>query len=231
MKLRITGILSLAVAFTTAIWALSMVATEMTAVPVTTLEEKIESLGDLDISFYFGYVNAALITLLGVAMFTGFYLYCRDDAVYWSAMGIVFIPIYGFGNLASYLSQVFVVPHLLALYRQPETEAIAQVLLGLAIHNWYGTAIEALNALSYAVLAIPQIIFGVIMFRKAKGLRVGSVLLALSGILSMGAFMSIGLQNAVPTMMTMVGGVMYMISLAIIGVFFLRQPKSVVDFS
>jgi hypothetical protein len=184
MKNRVTGILSLAVAITTAILAVILASAEMTAVPVTTLEEKIESLGDLDFLFYLGYLDAALLTLLGVAMFTGFYLYCRDDAVYWSAMGMVFVPIYGLGNLVSYLSQVFVVPHLLALYHQPETAAIAQVLLGLTIHNWYGTAIEALNALSYAVLGIPSIIFGVIMFRKAKGLRAGSVLLALSGVLS-----------------------------------------------
>ena len=111
METRVTGILALAVAITTAIWALSMVATEMTAVPATTLEEKIESLGDLDFLFYIGYIDAALLTLLGVATFTGYYLYCRADAAYWSAMGLVFVPIYGLGNLVSYLSQVFVVPH------------------------------------------------------------------------------------------------------------------------
>ncbi|MBN1812303.1 MAG: hypothetical protein JXA14_10740 [Anaerolineae bacterium] len=226
MKTRVTGILSLTVAITTAILAVILASTEMTAAPVTTLEAKIESLGNLDFLFYLGYIDAALLTLLGVAMFTGFYLYCRADAAYWSAMGVVFVPIYGLGNLVSYLSQVFVVPHLLALYRQPETAAIAQVLLGLAIHNWYGTAIEALNALSYAVLGIPSIIFAVIMFRKAKGLRVGSVLLALSGVLSMVALVGVGLQNALLGMMSIVGGLVYMVSLTIIGLFFLHQPKA-----
>ena len=129
MKTRITGILALSVAITTAISAVVMALIEMNAVPATTLEEKIASLGALDFLFYIGYIDAALLTLLGVAMFAGFYLYCRDDAVYWSVLGLVFVPIYGLGNLVSYLSQVFVVPHLLALYHQPETEIVARVLL------------------------------------------------------------------------------------------------------
>lgn len=222
MKTRVTGMLTMAVVITTAIWVVITIATEMTAAPVVTLEEKIESLGNLDFLFYFNYVNAAMITLFSIAMFTGFYLYCRDDDGFWSAIAIAFVPIYGMGNSMAYLSQVFVVPHLLDLYRMPETTLLAKVLLGLTIHNWSGTAIEALNGLSYAILGIPSIIFSVIMFRKARGLRVGSVLLALSGILSIIAVVGIALQNPILGMMSLVGGFVYLISLSIIGLFFLR---------
>jgi hypothetical protein len=224
MKTRATGVLTMAVVVTTAIWATIAIATEMTAVPVTTLEEKIESLGNLDFLFYFNYVNAAMITLFSVAMFTGFYLYCRDDDGFWSTIAVVFIPIYGMGNLTAYLSQVFVVPHLLDLYRMPETSLMAKVLLGLTIHNWSGTAIEALNGLSYAILGIPSIIFSVIMYRKTRSLRVGSVLLALSGVLSIIALVGVALQNPVLGMMSLVAGFVYMVSLIIVGLFFLRQP-------
>jgi hypothetical protein len=224
MKTRITGILTMAVAITTAIWVVLTIATEMTAVPAATLEEKIESLGKLDFLFYFNYTNAAMITLLSVAMFTGFYLYCRDEAEYWSTMAVVFVPIYGMGNLVTYLSQVFVVPYLLDLYRLPETALTAEVLLGLMIHNWYGTAMEPLNGMSYAILGIPSIIFAVIMFRKAKGLRVGGVLLALSGVLSMIAVIGVALQNLLLGMMSLAGGFVYMVSLILIGLFLLRQP-------
>ena len=55
MKTRITGMLTMAVVITTAIWVALTIATEMTAVPVTTLEEKIESLGQLDFLFYFNF--------------------------------------------------------------------------------------------------------------------------------------------------------------------------------
>jgi hypothetical protein len=201
-----------------------MVGNAMTAPPMTTLEEKIEALGNLDFLFYFNYVNAGLITLLSVAMFTGFFVYCRKEAELWSTIAFAFVPIYGMGNVVAYLSQVFVVPHLLDLYHQPETEIIAKVLLGLMIHDWYGTAIEALNALSYAILGIPSIIYAVIMFRQAKGLRVGSILLALSGVLSIVAVLGVAMQNPTLGMMSLVGGLVYMISLSIIGVFFFRQP-------
>lgn len=224
MKTRVIGILTLAVAITTLIWAVITVGSEMTAVPITTLEEKIESLGNLDFLFYFTYINAALITLLSVAMFTGFFVYCRDETKLWSTIAFAFVPIYGLGNIVAYLSQVFVVPHLLGLYHQPETTLIAKVLLGLTIHNWSGTAIEALNGISYAILGIPSIIFSVVMFRKARGLRVGSILLALSAVLSIIALLGIALQKPTLGMMSIVGGLVYMVSLIAIGVFFFRQP-------
>ena len=223
MKTRVVGILALAVAITTLVLAVIMAGGEVTATPATTLEEKIESLGDPGLLFYLAYVNAVLITILGVAMFAGFFAYYRDKAGLWSTIAFAFVPIYGLGNIIAYSSQVFVVPHLLDLYHQPETRMIAQVLLGLAIHNWYGTAIEALNILSYAILGIPSIIFAVIMF-KTKGLRVGSILLALSGVLSFVAVVGVATQNLILGMMTLVSAAMYMVSLVIIGVFFVRQP-------
>ncbi len=223
MKTRIIGILALAVAITTLTLAALMAISEVATGPVTTLEDKIESLGSLDFLFYFIYVNAILITILGVAMFTGFFVYCLDEADLWSWIAFAFVPIYGLGNIISYSSQVFVVPSLLNLHNQPETVMIAQVLLGLAIHNWYGTAIEALNAISYAILGIPSIIFAVIMFRKNKGLRVGSILLALSGVFSFVAVVGVAAKNPLLGMMTLVSGFLYMVSLIIIGVFFLRH--------
>ena len=224
MNKRITGILTLAVAITTFIWGVITVGNVVTTPTVTTLEEKIEAMGHLDFLFYFNYINAALITLLSVAMLTGFFMYCRKEAELWSTIAFAFVPIYGMGNIVAYLSQVFVVPHLLDLYHQPETEIIAKVLLGLLIHDWYETAIGALNVLSYAILGIPSIIYAVIMFHRARGLRVGSMLLALSGVLSIVAVLGVALQNPMLEMMSLVGGLMYMISLSIIGVFFLRQP-------
>jgi hypothetical protein len=229
MRTRATGILTLATMITTAIWAAIMVIDGATAEPITTLAEKIDSLGKPEFLFTFNYVNATLITLLDVAMFTAFYLYCRDDERFWSTVAAAFIPIYGLGNLMAYLSQVFVVPRLLALYRVAETASTAEVLLGLTLHTWPGSVIEALNGLSYAILGIPSIILGVLMYRKAKGLRVGSVLLALSGVLSITAFVGVGLGSAVLAGASPFNGLVFMVSLILIGVFFLRQPAGKVD--
>jgi len=220
------GLLTLAVALTTALWAGLMVATQATAEPVTTLEAKITSLGTLDFWFYLNYVNAALITLLTVATLAGFYLYCRDGDVLWATIGLAFVPIYGMGNLVAYLSQVFVVPGLLELYRAPETTTIAQTLLGLTIQDWPGSAIAALNGLSYAVLGIPSIIFAALMFYKSRGLRAGSALLALSGALSIVALTGVALENPTLSALTLVSGFAYLLALLLIGRFFLRQSTT-----
>ncbi len=225
MRTRATGILTLATMITTAIWAAIMVIDGATAEPIATLAEKIDSLGKPGFLFYFNYVNATLITILCTMLFTAFYLYCREDERFWSTIAAVFIPIYGLGNLVAYLSQVFVVPRLLALHRVAETASTAEVLLGLTLHTWPGSAVEALNGLSYAVLGIPSIILGVIMYRKAKGLRVGSVLLALSGVLSMIALVGVGLGSAVLASASPLGGFIFLVTL----MFFLRQPVGEVD--
>ena len=223
---RTMGLLTLAVALTTALWAGLMVATQMTAEPVTTLEAKITSLGTLNFWFYLNYVNAALITLLTVATLVGFYLYCRDGDVLWSTIGLAFVPIYGMGNLVAYLSQVFVVPGLLELYHAPGTTTIAQTLLGLTIQDWPGSAIAALNGLSYAVLGIPSIIFAALMFYKSRGLRAGSALLALSGALSIVALTGVALRNPTLSALTLVSGFAYLLALLLIGRFFLRQSTT-----
>jgi hypothetical protein len=211
-------------AISTTIWVVIVVVSEATAIPVVTLAEKIGALGNLNFVFYFNYINAALITLFDVALFAGVYLYCRDDEPFWATIAVAFVPIYGLGNLLAYLSQVFMVPHLLTLYRAPETVSIATVLLGLTLHTWSGSAVEFINGLSYAILGIPSIIFSAIMFYKTKALRAGSVLLAHSGLLSIIALIGAGLQNPILTKMSLVSGFIFLIALILIGLFLVRQP-------
>jgi len=224
MNTRALGILTVAVIVTTTIWAAIVIPDAASAGPVDTLPKAIESLGDLDFLFYFNYVNAALITLLDVAMFAGFYLYCRDHDRFWSTVAVAFVPIYGLGNLMAYLSQVFVVPRLLELYQMAETRQMGEVLLGLTLHAWPGSAVGALNALSYAILGIPSIILGVMMVRKERKLRFGGLLLAISGVLSLIAVIGVVVSSPALAAATLVSGFVFLIGLIPIGVFFLRQP-------
>jgi hypothetical protein len=224
MNTRALGVLTVAVIVTTAIWVAIVIPDTASAGSVDTLSEMIESLGDLDFLFYFNYVNAALITLLDVAMFVGFYLYCRDQDRFWTTVAVAFVPIYGLGNLIAYLSQVFVVPHLLDVYHMAETRRVGEVFLGLTLHTWPGSAVGALNALSYAILGIPSIILGVMMVRKERELRFGGVLLAISGVLSLVAVIGVAVSSPVLAATTLVSGFVFLIGLIPIGVFFLRQP-------
>jgi hypothetical protein len=220
MRTRATAILTLLTAITTWIWGILMFTEQATAVPAS-------AIGDINLSFlhYVIYINAALITLFDVAMFTAFYFYCREDEPFWSLISLVFIPIYGLGNLISYLSQVLVVPGLLDLAQVAATRPTAEVLLGLTLHTWPGSAIGWLNGLSYAILGIPSIILGVIMYRKAKGLQVGSVLLIASGVMCMVGFVTAAFHIPVLENGVMYGGFVFMVSLVALAWFFMRRSK------
>jgi hypothetical protein len=225
MKTRSLGMLTIAVVVTTAIWALLLIMSQLSAPPANTLHEKIVSLKEAGFVYYFNYFNAAFITLFDVAMFAGLYLYCRNYDPFWASIGVTFVPIYGLGNLIAYLSQIFVIPDLIELYQDPGTAQIAQILLGFSIQDWTGSAIQALNGLSYAVLGIPSIIFAVIMYRREYSLRIGSVLLALSGGLSFLAFIGLAVSSATLANATLLSGFVFLMALVQIGLHFLRQPE------
>ena len=69
-------------------------------------------------------------------------------------------------------------------------------------------------------------ILGVIMYRKAQGLRVGSVLLALSGVLSIVGLVATGFNIPVLDRGVMVGGFVFMVALVPLVWFFMRQPQT-----
>lgn len=222
MNQRVLGILAASVAITTALWVTLLIIQEASAPAVDNLQQKIESLDNLNFLFYLTYVNATLITIFTIALFAGFYEYCHPENPLWAIIGLVFIPIYGIGNLVSYLSQIFVLPRLLDIYRIPELKKSASLIIGELIQNWSGTSIEALNGLSYAILGISSIIFGTLMFRMQPKVKLASSLLSLSGILSIIAFIGMACRNPVLSMMFMLSGFIYLVSVILYGSFFLR---------
>lgn len=226
MRIRATGILTLLTAVTSWIWGVLMFMDQATAVTGSTISETIDIMGSgLGFLHYVNYTNAALITLFDVVMFAAFYFYCREDEPFWSLIALVFIPIYGLGNLVSYLTQVLVVPGLLDLAQVAATRPTAEVLLGLMLHTWPGSAIGWLNSLSYAILGIPSIILGVLMYRKARGLRVGSVLLIVSGVLCIVGLLASAAHIPVLDSGVVYGGFVFMVSLVALAWFFMRQSK------
>jgi hypothetical protein len=231
MSTRRLGVLALTVAFLTALWAGLFVVEQATAPPAHTLADKIIAIEDNMGLFVVNYTNASLLTLLTVATLAGFAVYCWNENPLWSAVAFAFVPIYGLANTLAYLSQVFVVPGLLDLYRHPETAAVAETLLNLTIHNWDGSAVAFVNALAYAVLGIPSILLGVLMYRRGQGLRRGSLLLVLSGVMSMVALIGVGVDSAGLALMSPLGGFVYMVALILLGVNFLRQPQSLIKLS
>jgi hypothetical protein len=226
MEARTLGILTTLVMVTTVLWLVILIPAQVSAPAVDVLHEKIAAMEPLGATYYVTYVNAALITVFDVAMFAGLIKFCRKEEPLWTTIAMAFLPIYGFGNLIAYLSQIFVVPLLLRHYEAPGTRAIAEVLLGLTLQDWPGSAIQALNGLSYAVLGIPSLILGWIFYQKVKGLRISGLLLIASGLLSFVALLGLATANYGLASATLASGAVFLAALVPMARFFLKAGRS-----
>ena len=207
MNTKLLSVLSLTCLLFTILWLAFLIAGMITAGGLNTFEKALAYVSKLDIVFYLTYVNAALITVNAVMLFATLYIYYKPVALEWATIGIVFVPIYGTMNLVVYLSQITIVPRLLQLHSIPDYQALSLFALHQVIQQWPISAVAIVNNLAYAILGIPSIIFGVLMFKSASVLRFGGVLLALSGAASIAGFVGITAQSSWLSRGSLIGGI------------------------
>ena len=210
---KMLGVLSLISLILTILWLVCLIIGIASSGRPETIEAILSHLGSPSILFYLTYVNAALLTAIVVTLFTVLFLYIRKVAPMWSAIGIVFVPIYGGINLIAYLSQVTVVPRLLHLRAEPKYQFLSECLLRQIIQQWPDSAVFVFNNLAYALLGIPSIIFGVLMAGSVTSLRTGGVLLGFSGVASIAGFIGIVAQNARLSQGSLFGGMLFLLAL------------------
>ena len=207
------GYLSLITLVLTVTWLVLLIASLSRAGPLDTFEQVLAYVAQLDALFYLSYINSALIVVPIAILFCVLYRRYRETAPYSTLVGLVFVPVYATLNLFAYLSQITIVPGLMALRQQPEYQAAADVLLRQMIQQWPESGVAFFNGLAYAVLGIPSIIFGVLMFRQTPLLKWAGVLLALNGaacILGVVGFLT---RGDLLSMGTVAGGVLFLLAL------------------
>lgn len=225
MNTRIIGWSGLVLAVSTLGWVIMLGVSESGAPQIHSIEDKIRFIESQPILQTAVYLNAGLLTILTVAFMSALYVACREQHPFWATVAFAFVPIYGLGNIVSYLSQVFLVPTLIDSFHNAETHEMAKYLLSLTIHTWPRSAVESINALSYAVLGIPSLIFPHFMMKRPRVLLVGGILLALSGIMSIAAFTGTVLSIGYLTGLSVAGGVVFLFSLIPITWHFLRMGE------
>jgi hypothetical protein len=94
------------------------------------------------------------------------------------------------------------------------------------IHAWPASAIGILNGLAYAVLAIPSIIFGVLLCTGNRPMRAAGILLVLSAIASFAGFSGVITGFQVLNVGTVVGGFLFLLALFPLSLAFLRAHES-----
>jgi hypothetical protein len=226
MKSKTTGILALIVTIATYIWVTGVLLDVILNGSVDTFEHAIAYVSNPNILFYVNYMNVSLLTIFTSMLFASIYEYFKKSLYIWATIGILFVPIYCTLNLIAYLSQITIVPRVLELADTVEYQTSAQLLAGLLVQNWDGSAISVINLLAYALLGIPSIIYGSALLMVDRIGSIAGSLLVLSGAASILAFVGVILQNSTLASMTLVSGFIYAVALIFITIFFLKLPNT-----
>jgi hypothetical protein len=223
VRIKLVGILALIAMVFSFLWVVMMIWGTVRGGMVETFDQALEHVRNRDWLYVLTYANAVLITVSVTALFGALYAYLRPAAPAWSAVGIVFVPVYSAFNLFVYASQITIVPQLARLQSQPDTDGAGAFFLGQMIQAWPGSAMGIVNGLAYAVLGIPSLIFGLLLCGGSSLMRVAGVLLILNGIACFAG--PLGLITGIPVLElgTVVGGLLFLMSLVPLSVAFLRM--------
>jgi hypothetical protein len=214
---KLLGTISLICLVVTVIWLALFIYGTATQGAIESYEQALASVTDLGLLHTLTYVNAALVTLSAIMLFAGLTVRSWSEAPLWAAIGAAFVPIYGLLNLFAYVSQITIVPQMAALEPAPD------LLLAQMVQAWPGSAVNVLNNLGYAVLGIPSIIFGLLLGRLNRSLRLAGVLLAISGTASIVGIVGIAAQSAALGLGSIVGGVLFLVALIPMSVVWLKE--------
>ncbi|MDI6695240.1 MAG: hypothetical protein QME21_09350 [Anaerolineales bacterium] len=220
---KLVAFLALVCLVLTALWVSLLIAGMASAGPLETFEQAAAHTSRLHGLFYATYLNAALLTLAAVAFFAALYAWLKPTTPDWTVVGLVFVPIYGALNLVDYLSQVTLVPALVTLRLDPRYADAADMLLRLTLQAWPASTMAFFNGLAYAILGIPSILFGLLLWKYHGALRWGGLLLALNGaacILGVVGFLT---ANALLGQGVMIGGILFLLALFPISWAFLKE--------
>jgi hypothetical protein len=213
MQTRTLGILSLICLLSTLIFLVLFIADMAGAGPMLTFDQVLAHAARQTSLSFWAYANVTLLTLAVTMFMAALFVYCKPAAPLWSVIGLVFVPVYCLLNLFAYFSQITIVPRLLELRLVPEYQGMAEFLLRQLVQSWQESAVSIFNNTAYAILGIPSIIFGGILYRMHRSLRLGGLLLALNGAACILGIMGIVLHTPLLAWGSLVGAVLFLLAL------------------
>ena len=158
-----------------------------------------------DVFFIGNYINATLLTITAIVLYTFLYDFLKNKYGSYALSGFVFIPIYGVINIIGYSIQISVVP-LIASNSLDSPDKIYFASQFIQANNQ--SIIGFLNGMSYAILGIPSIIFGFLMFKELK--KISGVLISLNGVFCIFGIIGYIIKSSILAMGIMIGGIVFM---------------------
>ncbi len=181
MSRRALGFLVIAHLVALLVWLATMIGIAATIGMPRSFHDSLTFVATRDwFSYDVCYANAVLLTVLGVMVWAGLYRFLRKELGFWAEVGFVFIPIYGIIALFSYVSQLVIVPGLVA-----DTSETSAELLRHLMHIWPESSLQNFDQFAYFLLGITSFVFGIGLARKSGALRVSGWLFVLGGPLTL----------------------------------------------
>ncbi|MHA2172070.1 MAG: hypothetical protein ACXAB7_19540 [Candidatus Kariarchaeaceae archaeon] len=222
---KFLGISSVTTLFLTTLWLILTVTDKIVNGPITSQDEALDYVEDLDLLYYLNYINVTLVTISATILLAGLYVFCRATTPDWALkIALIFTPVYTILALFAYLSQITVVPLLVDLGQNPSYEDTSEVLLLLTIQGWSESFVWFINNLAYAILGIPSIIYGYDLFnRDHRYLRYAGILLVLNAIACITGLIGILIGIAILGWGSAIGGVLFLFSLVFLSIAFFNM--------
>lgn len=218
---KLIGYLSLVTAVLTALWVALLIAGMANTASAQDFDHVLANVSRLDTVYYAGYLNAAMITVAATMLYAVLYGYFKHESPAWALIAVLFVPVFCTLNLVVYLSQITLVPNLLAVYGAGENRALAVLLLRESIQQYPASTVSLLNNLAYALLGIPSIIFGLLLLNHRAQARSAGILLALNGIACILGLGGVLFKFALLSLGSVIGGVLFLAALIPLGLAFL----------
>lgn len=210
---KLVALLSLTCFILTALWVGLLIADRASAGEMETFEQVAAHASQLNGLFFATYLNAAILTLAVITFFGALHAWFRSTAQVWTAVGLIFVPIYGMFNLAVYLSQVMLFPALVSLRLDPQITSTAEVLLRLTLQAWPPSITAFFNGLAYAILGIPSILYGLLLRRRGGSLGWGGLVLALNSAACILGMVGSLTGNVLLSQGIIIGGILFLVAM------------------
>lgn len=199
-------------------WLLTMVWCKATMANTSEQINYVQWVMKFNTSFIICYLNATVLTVLCLALFwVLFQIFSKFNRAA-SEIALFFLLIYGTVNLVVYISQFVVLP--LLAHNIFKTDLLPDDID--MIYNWIqiapGAKMARANAMAYAILGIPSIVFGLLIIKHARTGKTGGWLLIVNAMFCIAGVIGIYINNNILQIGTVVGGVIFMVA-----VFFIWQ--------
>ncbi|MFC1564726.1 hypothetical protein ACFL6G_07295 [candidate division KSB1 bacterium] len=175
-------------------------------------------------STHVSHISLILFLVSVVFLFIFLYQFCKIRNPEWATVGVFFLPPFAGLTMLFAAMQVSVAPQLISMYHQPEYQEALSLLFSQFLPGTVNQA-YALADVPLLFLGIPALIFGLILSREQKLLKVTGILLAVSGTGFIGEYFSFIYPDWISTVLAFSSFFGLLISLILLSIIFLRKKS------